>query len=175
MDDLLENKLRDFGVPVGDETKLDVTIEYLDEDGAINLVHGEKKVPYKLKPLKELYGVGHGDSVNVEDDTYLPLLLSIEEEIARFDAQHATTDGPVLLALQTLSMNPEQPSADPLTRGIQVVLRLSLSLNNYSRQEVRQAIRKVEKSVVRHHNGFDGYLKFIQAQFKQFRKHSTRP
>jgi hypothetical protein len=94
------------------------------------------------------------------------LFLSIEETIVREDQTHARlTDAGVTLTLERLAMNPEgDPGADDLARRLQLELRLQLSLNNYSRQEVRSAIRKIGKSVARHTRlaGPRGYLTFIR-------------
>jgi hypothetical protein len=141
----------------------DVSIRFTDDDGSIELVYRDAKEPYKLIPLEALYGAGNGPSVDEMDDVYMPLLRCIEEEIVRFDEmREPLTDAAVALALRELSSNPERPSADALARSIQTSLRLNLSLNDYSRQEVRQAIRKIEKSVMRHKNGSRGYLEFIE-------------
>jgi hypothetical protein len=64
-----------------------------------------------------------------------------------------------------LAMDPDGATADPLAKQIQFSLRLTLSLNDYSRQEVRQAIRKIAKSVNRHKNGDRGYLMFVREFF----------
>ena len=94
-------------------------------------------------------------------------------EIARFDAMDGRlNDGTVTLALNRLSMSPDEPTEDPLIRRIQFGLRMNLSLNNYSRQEVRQAIRKIGKSAERHSEGGRGrgYLNFIEEFFGKLRK-----
>jgi hypothetical protein len=62
-------------------------------------------------------------------------------------------------------MNPAADCAgDVLCRRIQIALRLCLSLNDYSRQETKLAIRKVTQSVKRHTSlaGPRGYLSFIR-------------
>jgi hypothetical protein len=163
MDETLAAKVDELAGRISTSLKArDVSIRFTDNDGTVEIIHGDKKEPYKLKPLKALYGVGLGPSVITSDEAYMPLLFSIEEEIVRFDEKcEPLTDAAVALALKGLSMNPEQSLADPLAKSIQISLRLSLSLNNYSRQEVRQAIRKIEKSVARHNDGSRGYLEFI--------------
>ena len=57
---------------------------------------------------------------------------------------------------------------DPLIEKLQFALRLLLSIQNYSRNDVRSAIRKVAKSVDRHTRlaGPRGYLQFIRGQFR---------
>lgn len=99
----------------------------------------------------------------------MPLFLAIEEEIARFYRQEAPslTDGATGLVLNQLGMAPESSMPDPLAAGIQVRLRLVLSLKNYSRQEVKAALKKIGKSVDRHTrvDGPRGYLEFIASYF----------
>jgi hypothetical protein len=65
--------------------------------------------------------------------------------------------------LDQLGNEPNSPGNDPLARRVNSALRLCLSLNDYSRFEVRAALRKVRKSVERHTRlaGPTGYLDFI--------------
>ena len=60
-------------------------------------------------------------------------------------------------------MDPDAPADHDVTRRVQLALRLCLSLNDYSRQEVRTALRRVQRSVKRHTElqGPRGYLNFI--------------
>ena len=151
-----------------------VEISVLDDAAdEIQLSHGDQKMVYALKPLGELYGRGNSGTVDPQNETFMPLFLCIEEEIAKFDANEVQlNDATVMLALNRLSMNPEEQTDDALIRRIQMALRMNLSLNNYARQEVRQAIRKIGKSVDRHSEGGRGrgYLKFIHGFFGQLRK-----
>lgn len=145
----------------------DVEIQLSDvTPGLVSFGDGDKRQEYMLKPLKELYGIGNGtEAVDPESDTFMPLFLAIEETIAGFDADtRRLTDAEVALALGTLSLSPEAASADPLIQEIQLSLRLTVSLNNYSRQEVRQAIRRIARSVQRHTESGRGraYLDFIE-------------
>ncbi len=67
-------------------------------------------------------------------------------------------------------MSPEAAAAaDVLAARIQLSLRLTLSLNDYSRQDVRHALRKVAKSVARHTRlaGPRGYLTFLRRQLQR--------
>lgn len=121
---------------------------------------------YRIKPMDELYGKDRGiTSVQGTDDHYMPLLMGIEGMIAdHYRRDRSLTDAKVLLALKALSMNPGAPCRnDMLCQAIQFGLRLTLSLNDYSKQETRQAIRKVAQSVERHTRlaGPRGYLEFI--------------
>jgi hypothetical protein len=96
----------------------------------------------------------------------MPLFLAIESSIVRFNqARLSLTDADVTLALNRLGVNPEaDPGNDPLARHIQRELQLLLSVSDYSRQDVRSAIRKIAKSVSRHTRlaGPFGYLTFIK-------------
>ena len=124
---------------------------------------------HTLKPLAELYGAGTGlESVELTDDRFMPLLMSIEETfVDAFRADHSLSDGAVLTALDRLCMTPEADVRnDRLALSVQAGLRLTLSLNDYSRQDVRHALRKVKQSVARHTRlaGTQGYLTFIRQQ-----------
>jgi hypothetical protein len=91
--------------------------------------------------------------------------MAIEQEVVRcYRTDSSLTDGAVGLALDLLTTNPEDNvQHDSLAHRIQLELRLLLSLNDYSRDEVRKALRKVRKSVYRHtrHDGRRGYLDFL--------------
>lgn len=125
---------------------------------------------YALKPLSDLYGAGHNaDTVDPQDQRFMPLFLAIEEAIVRHWEQDDTglTDGTVALVLNQLGMEPQSATQDALARRIQVQLRLCLSMNDYSRHEVKAALKKVGKSVDRHTRlaGPRGYLSFIKQFF----------
>ena len=96
----------------------------------------------------------------------MPLFLAIEQEIVRcYRLNPLLTDGIVALAVDLLAISPESDAQhDSLARSIQLELRLLLSLNDYSRDEVRQVLRKVRKSVDRHtrRDGRRGYLDFLR-------------
>jgi hypothetical protein len=144
-----------------------------DNSGEIEVQAPDGPQRYMLKPLSELYGAGTGgDFVDPQDERFMPLMMPIEEEIADYYAEDQTlTDGAVLLALKPLAMSPESEPADELGRRVQVALRLALSLNNFSRQQVRQALRHVTRSVERHTKaeGRRGYLEFISRFFRRGR------
>jgi hypothetical protein len=119
-----------------------------------------------LKPLHELFGKGCGITPSdLPQGPFLPLLMRIEESIVVYYRNHpGLTDGHVALVLSRLALKPGcDPGDDVLCRRIQLDLRLLLSLNNYSRQEVRWALHKIERSVRRHTSidGPHGYLDFI--------------
>jgi hypothetical protein len=125
---------------------------------------------YELRPLDDLYGAGVGSaSVDPMDERFMPLFLGIEESIQlAYRRDPALTDGAVQLALNALSMNPSAQTPDPLARAVQFQLRLVLSLNDYSRQDVKGAVRKIAKSVDRHRKsgGPRGYLEFVRRSLR---------
>ncbi|MCY2950537.1 MAG: hypothetical protein NTU53_00985 [Planctomycetota bacterium] len=124
----------------------------------IELPGGPKR--YLLKPLAELFGPDRappGEGWD-DDERILVLLLQIEESIKQFfcDEDPALTDSHTALVLSNLAMKPgRDPGDDPLCRLVQARLRLMLSLNDYSRQEVRWALNKIERSV-QLHRSLDG-------------------
>ena len=168
----MDKQLQDIISPDGNAAK--ATIDFIDDAAAkIDILHGEQRETYQLKPLGELYGAGPGGSVDPKNDAYMPLFLGIEEEIAKFDAtQRRLTDADAALALNALGMSPEAPSPDPLVQRLQCALRLNLSLNEYSRSQLRQVIRRISRSVERHteSGGGRGYLNFIQGFFGRISK-----
>ena len=174
MDATLNKRLKDAANELPDGTQqVNIEIERVnDATGEVTLIHGDQQEPYTLKPLAELYGPGSGKTVDAQNDIFMSLFLSIEEEIVRFDSnEELLSDGRVALVLNGLSLNPEAPATDALAQQIQAALRLNLSINDYSRQEVRQALRKIEKSVARHAGAHGrGYIDFIHKFFGRLRK-----
>ena len=138
----------------------------VDESGQLSIETPDGPRQYALKPLGELYGAGVGTGrVDPKDDRFMPLMLGIEDAIVRhYESNPSLTDGAVLLVLGQLAMSPESAPSDALGRRIQNALRLALSVNDYSRQEVRQGLRHVVRSVERHSRaeGRRGYLDFIR-------------
>ena len=134
--------------------------------GQIEIQTSSGPKPYTLRPLSELYGQGTGSAtIDPKDERFEPLLMAIELPIKHHDLDQGLSDGAVSIVLERLAMTPEaEPGADELARQIQLSLRLVLSLNDYSRQDVKGAIRKIAKSVTRHtrSDGPRGYLDFIQ-------------
>jgi hypothetical protein len=126
-------------------------------------------VKYTLQPLAVLYGEGRGfpaaDPLNEE---YQSLFYTIERSILTYyESDENLTDGVVCLTLDRMGVNPAcDPRNDELCRCVQFDLRLFLSIENYSKQEVRQALRTISKSVQRHSStgGVTGYLEFIDDQ-----------
>jgi hypothetical protein len=171
MDDVLAKRFDAAAGESGSGSPKDLSIQLKlldDDDGSIEIVEGGRTETYRLKPLADLYGPGHAASaVDPQNNTFMPLFRCIEEEIVKCDGlDRRLTDAAATLALSRLSMSPDgRCDDDPLARRIQMALRITLSLNNYSRQEVRTAVRKVGKSVDRHTDGGGrgrGYLEFIR-------------
>jgi hypothetical protein len=96
--------------------------------------------------------------------------MTIEGAIKRFFQQEdpSLKDTEVIQLLETLSLKPEASLSSsslhyPLWMSIDSNLRLQLSMRPYTRNEVRQAIRKILRSAKRHNKqeGERGYLSFI--------------
>ena len=146
------------------------TIGLVDpSSGEIEIAAKDGIVPrrYVLKPMSQLFGKGTGaDSIDPRDEKYLPLLLPIEQEILEYWVENPSlSDGQVSLVLEQLGMNPEGPAInDPLKERIQLRLRIALSVHDFSRKDVKLAIRKIGKSVQFHTReaGPRGYLNFIR-------------
>jgi hypothetical protein len=140
------------------------------EKGVIEVAGGGETARYELRPLDELYGQGTGaDVVNPMDERFMPLFLGIEEAIQlAYREDRGLTDGAVQLALNELSMNPSADTRDKLARKVQLQMRMVLSLNDYSKQEVKGAVRKIGKSVERHRKsgGPRGYLEFVRGMLR---------
>ena len=159
------------GVHPGQRKPLATSIRIREDySGEIEVVRpGEDPKPYTLKTLPEVYGAAHsGSGREPSDELLMPVLMAIEEEITRcYQAKPSLTDGAVAVALKQLSMDPDTPATDPVARRIQLALRLTLSLNDFSRQDVRRGIRQVLRSVERHSRsqGRRGYLNFITEFF----------
>jgi|SRR6266545_3471713 len=138
-----------------------------DASGIVEVQTPQGPKTHELKPLGTLYGTGpRAATVDPTDKQYMPLFLAIEQGMVRhYRSDPYLTDAKVLLALERLAMSPEtDPAGDALVRHLQYELRLLLSLKDYSRQDVRAALRKIAKSVARHTRlaGPDGYLTFIR-------------
>lgn len=151
---------------------VDTNIRILDgRTGEIEFGSQGRVTKYMLKPLADLYGPGRGfSSVDPLNPEYEELMNGIEHSILEYyDTDDGLTDGLVSLVVDRMGVNPAcDPHDDELCRCLQFDMRMLLSLNNYSKQEVRQAFRVVSKSVQRHTKmaGITGYLEFIQRHLK---------
>ena len=163
-------------LPAGEYRKVDRTVRFIDDTSAeVELSGPGGPRRHTLKPLAVLYGAGTGRStVDPKDPQFEPLLLAIEEEVVRYyeEVDPGLTDGPVLLAYRSLGMNPETEPPDRLGRRLSLAVRLNLSVNNYSRQDVRGALRTLAKSVERHTRaeGRRGYLEFVRGFLGRHRR-----
>ncbi len=134
--------------------------------GEIELRYSGRFQSYRLKPLEELYGTGMClGSVDPLIAEYMPLVYAIESTILHYYDEHPElNDTLVAVTLDRLAINPAcNPAGDMLCHHLQTGLRVELSVHNYSKQEVKQALRVVLKSVNRHtrSGGITGYLEFM--------------
>lgn len=92
------------------------------------------------------------------------LCMATEFAIAFADhaSEHSLQDPEVIVCLEQLALKPEA-SLKGLGARIQGYLRLELSLADYSRSDLRNALRRCLRSAQRHHKseGARGYLAFI--------------
>jgi hypothetical protein len=158
----------------GDESivfNIGVNTEFIHQDDVtrIRYRHSDSAVVgWELKPLESLYEGDYPFSAsgsNKWDDEYMPLLHAIESAIrGEYLERSDPKDKQVIAVLSRLVSKPEMRLAGSLVRSIQDQLRLCLSANRYSRKEAIGALRKVLKSVKRHHqvDGPLGYLEFIR-------------
>lgn len=129
----------------------------VSELGDLALPDGSSLV---LKPLSEVYSEAKSPAGEPE---IMALCMAIEYAIAFFDHthDHGLNDGDTIRVLEKLSMKPELPLSG-FGGLVQAYLRLELSLGEYSRADLRQAVRKTLRSAERHTKGDPrGYLNFI--------------
>jgi hypothetical protein len=145
----------------------DFSLSYSEqEDGLVLLSASKGSFEYRMLPLQELFTPGRSGSAVIKWDEprYLNLLHAIESSIKRLYIEDAElTDVSVLLALDKLAIKPETWANDAVIRRINRDLRMMLSMSDYSRDEVKSAVRKILVSVKRHNSlaGARGYLDFI--------------
>lgn len=143
-------------------------------DGDALIVRYQSKsgqvVEHRLKTIEEL--VEGSEEFRSSDgdwmDKYLPLLTAIETAIdGRYIKDPDLKDKMVLVVVERLVQRPDMRMDSPLVDDIQANLRLILSTVRYSRKEVVGSLRKVQKSIKRHHSaeGTTGYLDFIRRSF----------
>jgi hypothetical protein len=127
-------------------------------------------VEHRMKNIEELVE-GDAESDSSDDnwtDKYLPLLQAIETAIdGRYIKDPGLHDKTVLAVVDRLVQRPDIRMDSPLVDDIQANLRLILSTMKFSRKEVVGSLRKVQKSIRRHHSvaGTTGYLDFIRKSF----------
>jgi hypothetical protein len=122
---------------------------------------------YVLAPLQELYGRGTGEqSPDPTSEALAPLLLVIQQAIVEaFEDDPRLHDARVARALARLQRCLEGNFAVfGLTAAIQAALRLTLSLNDYSRQDVLAALNEIAQNVAVQSNlaGPQGYVQYLQ-------------
>ncbi len=151
-----------------EEDELDVEMEIQQKvDGDYIVLSGpEGEAEHPLKALEELYISEREKPKRTlgDEEEYMDILMAIESTISRYYRDHPNlTDREVIRALEQLNRRPEAIPEDALPTSIQGNLRVQLSLEAYTRHEVRWALRKVLGSVQRHHDlgGMQGYLDFI--------------
>ncbi len=137
-----------------------------EEDGLVRISGPKGEVVYRLKPLSELFSSGAVDPAVMkwDDPRYLSLLYAIEGAIKHvYMVNPELTDSAVMIALDQIAMKPEITSSDLVVKEIIQELRVALSMDDYSREEVRKTTRKILASVKRHKAaaGIRGYLDFV--------------
>ncbi|MBI3829241.1 MAG: hypothetical protein HY291_06975 [Planctomycetes bacterium] len=147
--------------------KPSIALDILDADkGEIEVVLGEAKLRHTLRPINELYATKPEPRfVDAGSNVYLPMVMAIEQTILTYyDSNPGLTDGTVQMALDRLAIDPgAHPILDELCQSIQMRIRISLSLDEFTKREVVAVLRKISKSVQRHSklSGHRGYLEFI--------------
>lgn len=129
----------------------------VSEDGVIGL---SDETDLELKPLSELYVEAKSPAGDKEQEA---LMMAIEYAIAFYDHahEHGLRDDEAIRLLEKLSMKPEV-ALSGVGGFVQTYLRLELSLGDYSRADVRQALRRIQKTATRHSKGDPrGYLNHI--------------
>lgn len=112
-----------------------------------------------LKSLTELYA----DAKPAKDAEIDALSMVMEYAIAYYDHEndHSLRDGETIKMLEKLSMKPET-ALEGVGGLLQAHLRLELSLKDYSRADVRTAVRRIQRSAQRQSKGDErGYLNHI--------------
>ncbi|MBM3710033.1 MAG: hypothetical protein FJW61_06400 [Actinobacteria bacterium] len=140
---------------------------FKNEDGLIKVIADKSEFIYQLKELPELYAPEQSFYLDIDwdDNYYLSLLNTIEGTIRHIDdSSIGLTDARVIYSLEEMVSKPELKSNDIIIKEINGRLRFQLSISDYTRSEVRGALRKVLKSAKRHNQtgGIRGYLDFIK-------------
>lgn len=100
-------------------------------------------------------------------DIYLPLLMAIESGINRAHEDDPNLkDKDLVTILERLVMKPDIHLESRVAVAIQDHVKLTLATSTYSKKEVIGALKKVLRSVKRHHavEGPKGYLNFIRGK-----------
>lgn len=121
-------------------------------------------------PLLNIEALVEGDAAFVSSDDdwqdkYLPLLTAIESAISHcYENQPGLKDKTVMAVIERLIMKADIKLNDELANTVQASMRLVLTTTSYSMKEVVGCLKKVLRSVKRHHSvdGPTGYLEFIK-------------
>ena len=138
----------------GDRT----TVRHVNDKGTVEL---------ELTTIEELCeGSAPFDSTDENwTDMYLPLVMAIESGINRAHTSDPDLKDKIIITiLKRLIMKPDINLNHPAALAIQDNLKLTLATNAYSKKEVMGSLKKVLRSVTRHHtvDGPTGYLNFIK-------------
>lgn len=130
----------------------------VSEDGVIGL---PDDTDIELKPLSELYVEAKSPASDSQQNA---LMMALEYAIASYDHahDHGLRDDETIRMLEKLAMKPEV-TLSGAGGFVQTYLRLELSLDDYSRGDVRQALRRSQKNAERQSKGGSGrdYLNHI--------------
>jgi hypothetical protein len=126
-----------------------------------------KSIEHPLKTIEQLVeGDAYFESSDENwMDKYLPILMAIETAIdAEYIKNPNLTDKIVLSIIERLVSRPDMRLDTELVNSIQANMRLVLSTTKYSRKEVIGCLKKIHRSIKRHHSigGPTGYLDFIR-------------
>ncbi len=127
----------------------------------------DQTVEHKLGTIEDLCegNIPFDSSDDDWTDKYLPLLMSIESAITRVHKLNPDLkDKAVIAVLERLVVKPDINLQSQLAEAIQDHIKLCLATNSYSKRELAGCLKKVLRSVKRHHrvDGPKGYLDFIK-------------
>jgi hypothetical protein len=167
----MDHQLATWMIASDESEELGPSVRFLDRaNGKIEvsgLASPFSVLRYVLAPLEELYGQGSGQqNPDPDSEALAPLLLVIQQTIVEgFEDDPRLHDARVGRALARLIRCPEGNFAVfGLTAAIQAALRLTLSLNDYSRNDVLAALNAISEKVTVQSNlaGPQGYLQYLQ-------------
>jgi hypothetical protein len=161
------NSLGEWNQQEKNNLEADFTIAFSNEEDSVIKVTTEKgEFIYELKPIRDLY---MQKPENKSSNHYLSLLEAIEGAIKRYSSEnYDVTDSQLIGILDKLSMKPELEINDPVAKEINKQIKFELSMSGYSRDDLRQAIRKILKSAQKlaNHSNNRSYIDFISSEQK---------
>jgi hypothetical protein len=121
-------------------------------------LHVPNQEHYPLKTIAELVD----DKAAAKDTAIDALCTTVEFAMASFDHEHghSISDSDVASELEKLAFKPETRLESPVGQQIEAWLRVELSLSNYSRSDVRTALRRLHRMAKKYGSGRD-YLNHI--------------